>query len=619
MKKVIISLFSTVFLSFCPLWAVPIVEKAEPLSWWTEMHCPLTVMFYGQDLEDATVTVQYLEHGKVQKGACQGLIPTDQHNAESKNYLFVDFEVNKPGTYRITFTKGRRSTYYDYTINSRRPGSRERQSFSSSDVIYLMMSDRFVDGDTTNNTVPTMREACDKQNVLGRFGGDIEGIIQTLGHISELGATAIWPTPLLCDDEPTVSYHGYACSDYYHIDPRYGNNTLYRDMVEKAHEKDLKVLMDMVPNHCGTSHWWMKDLPFSDWINQWNSYTTTNNVFSANYDIHAAIYDRNIGNNGWFDHAMADMNIRNPYLLKYFTQWAIWWIEYADLDGLRVDTYPYLEPQPATQWIKGIREEYPNINIVGECWTRPASAVAYWQEGSKNFDGFNSHLPSVMDFPLNEAIRQALAEDGKAWGAGTMRIYDVLAMDYLYADINNLLIFAGNHDMDRITDVVRDNDLRRVKLCMTLIATLRGIPQLFAGDEYGMRSADMSLGHSTLRMPLPKKSELTAEQQELFDFQSRLFQYRKTEPILHTGKLLHFATRDNTYGYFRYTDDGAVFVYINASDEARTIPTAHYVEILDNYNKQGIDVLNENKIIDLNRTDISVPALSALVLKLNSR
>lgn len=619
MKRKAILIATALLLCTLSMTATPRIQRAEPLSWWTDMQCPLTLMLYGEDLQDAQVTVQNLRNGRPVKGTCEGLAVKSQHNAESPNYLFVDMDVREAGTYRITLRKGNKKTSCDYTIHTRRDGSRERSSFSSADVVYLIMSDRFVDGDSTNNTVPTMREAADKSNIHGRWGGDIAGIVQSLDHISQLGATAIWPTPLLCDDEATFSYHGYACSDYYHIDPRYGSNEEYREMVAQAHGKGIKVLMDMVPNHCGTAHWWFEDLPYADWVNQWKEYTTTSNIFSANYDIHASAYDKEHSNNGWFDHMMADMNLNNPDVLKYFTQWAIWWIEYAHLDGLRVDTYPYIEPLPASQWLAAIRNEYPNINIVGECWTRPASAVAYWQDGVQNYNGFRSHLPSVMDFPLNEAIRQALGDDGNYWGGGMMKVYDALTADYLYADVNKLLIFAGNHDMDRIADVVKDNDLRRVKLSMALLATMRGIPQLFAGDEYGMRSSDMSKGHSTLRMPLPVEDTLHSAQKDMFDYHSRLFQFRKNEPILHTGKLMHFAARDNTYAYFRYTDEGAVFVYINASEEPHTIPTAHYAEILDQYNPVGTDIMNGNATIDLSRGDIVADPLSALVVKLHKK
>ena len=615
MRKNIFLLLSVALLSAVAAQATPRIDRAEPLCWWTEMHCPLTLMLHGEDLADAQVSIQAIQNGRVVKGECTGLQVKSQHNAESPNYLFVDLTVNAPGTYRITLKKGKRTTSVDYTIHTRREGSRERQGFNSSDMIYLIMSDRFVDGDESNNTVATMAEACNKESVHGRFGGDIQGIINSLDHIAALGATAIWPTPLLEDNEEAWSYHGYACSDYYHIDPRYGSNELYCQMVEQAHEKGIKFIMDMVPNHCGGTHWWMKDLPYHDWINQFDEFTNTHNVFSANYDINASQYDRLLSNRGWFDRPMPDMNLENPDLLQYFKQWAIWWIEYANLDGLRVDTYPYIEMIPGSEWVKTIMEEYPNFNIVGECWTRPASAVAYWQTGVKNYNGFDSHMPSVMDFPVEEAIRQALETDGKQWGEGLTRVYDAVAMDYLYGNVNNILLMLGNHDMDRITDVVKDQDPRRVKVAYTLLATMRGIPQVFYGDEYAMQSADRRMGHSTLRMPLPLGDKVTTEMQDMYDYQSRLFQWRKKEPVIHTGKTMHFMSRDNTYGFFRYNDHEAVFVFANASEEARTIPTANYAEILSLYKPVGVDVIT-GKTYDLSQKDIVVEPLSSIVVKL---
>ena len=613
MKKLFlfVALFSAITLS-----AKPRIDRAEPLCWWTEMNCPLTLLLHGEDLADAQVTINQLHNGRIVKGECLGLQVKGQHNAESPNYLFVDLAVNEPGIYRITLKKGKRTTSVDYTINTRREGSRERQGFNSSDMIYLIMSDRFVNGDESNNTLPTMAEAANKESVHGRFGGDIQGIINSLDHIASLGATAIWPTPLLEDNEAAWSYHGYACSDYYHIDPRYGSNELYCEMVEKAHEKGIKFIMDMVPNHCGGMHWWMKDLPYQDWINQFDEFTNTHNVFSANYDINASQFDRKLSNRGWFDRPMPDMNLENPDLLQYFKQWAIWWIEYANLDGLRVDTYPYIEMIPGSEWVKGIMDEYPNFNIVGECWTRPAPAVAYWQSGTYNYNGFDSHLKSVMDFPLEEAIRQALETDGNGWGNGLTRVYDAMSMDYLYADVNNIMIMLGNHDMDRITDVVKDQDPRRVKLAYTLLATMRGIPQVFYGDEYAMTSSDRSLGHSTLRMPLPLGEQVTAEMQDMFDYQSKLFQWRKGEPVIHEGRTMHFMSRDNTYGFFRYNDTETVFVFANASEDARTIPTANYAEILSKYNPVGVDVIT-GKTYDLSQTDIVIEPLSSIVVKLS--
>ncbi len=596
--------------------AAPKIQQVEPLSWWTNMNMPLTMMFHGEDLSDAQVSVQQLAGGKVMRGACHGLVPRSQHNAESPNYLFVDFDVREPGNYRITLKKGRKKVTCDYTIAERRNGSRDRKSFDASDLVYLIMSDRFVDGDESNNSTKDTREKANKNDVNGRFGGDIQGIINSLDHIAKLGCTAIWPTPMLGDDESAWSYHGYACSDYYHIDPRYGSNTLYAQMVQAAHKKGIKVLMDMVPNHCGAAHWWMSDLPYKNWINQFPEFTNTNNCFTANYDINASEYDRLLSNRGWFDHPMPDMNLENPDLLKYFQQWAIWWIEYADLDGLRVDTYPYIERIPASKWIGAIRAEYPNINIVGECWTRPAPAVAYWQSGVKNFDGFDSNLPTVMDFPTEEAIRQALENNGEGWGNGLTKVYDALTMDYMYADVNKLFTFLGNHDMARITDIVLDKDLRRVKLAYVLLATMRGIPQVLYGDEYAMTVDSDPNSHSLLRMPLPLGDKVTPQMQEMYDFQSRLFNWRKDEPVLHWGKTMHFISRDNTYAFFRYNDKEAVFVFANAANEPRVIPVTHYAEILSKYNPVGFSPLTGEKV-DMSE-EIKIDGLSTLVVKLEN-
>lgn len=599
------------------LWAAPKIQQVEPLCWWTNMEIPLTLMFHGEDLQDAKVSVQQVIGNKVMRGECIGLVPGKQHNAESPNYLFVDFGVFQPGLYRITLKKGNKKATYDYVINERRAGSRERKSFDASDVMYLIMSDRFVDGDESNNSTPDTREKGNKSNVDGRWGGDIQGIINSFDHILKLGCTTIWPTPMLGDDEEAWSYHGYACSDYYHIDPRYGTNSQYVDMVHKAHEKGLKIVMDMVPNHCGGSHWWMKDLPYQDWINQFPEFTNTNNCFTANYDINASEYDRKLSNRGWFDKPMPDMNLENPDLLKYFQQWAIWWIEFADLDGLRVDTYPYIEKIPGSQWLKAIREEYPSLNIVGECWTRPAPAVAYWQSGAKNFDGFDSNLPTVMDFPVEEAIRQALENDGSGWGNGLTRVYDAVTMDYMYADVNKLLTFLGNHDMARITDIVKDKDPRRVKLGYVLLATMRGIPQVLYGDEYAMTANGDPNAHSLLRAPLPQGDQVTPAMQDMFEFQSRLFQWRKNEPVLHFGKTMHFLGRDNTYAFFRYNDDEAVFVFANASEEPRTIPTAHYAEILSKYKSVGVEPLTGEEV-DFNE-ELNVPGLSTFIVKITKK
>ena len=477
----------------------------------------------------------------------------------------------EPGTYYLVFSKDGESFKYPYEIAAREEGSAERRSFTTADMVYLIMPDRFANGDPSNDSTDDTVEKANRANGNGRHGGDIQGVIDHLDYISELGATYIWTTPFLEDNARRGSYHGYAASDYYHIDSRFGSNELYRTLVEKAREKGIGIIMDIVPNHCGTEHWWMADLPFQDWIHQFPTYTGTNVAFSTNMDPNASSKDLYIQESGWFVPSMVDMNLDNPYVLQYFIQWGVWWIEYSGLNGFRVDTYPYNEKGPAAEWCKAIVNEYPDFNIVGECWTSSIPQLAYWQGGNANKDGFDSHLPSIMDFPLHDAMRAALAEDEGGWGMGMTKVYDILSHDFVYHDLSKMLIFPGNHDTARIGDVVR-KDPRALKIAMTMMATMRGIPQIFAGDELMFVSTrpDNIGDHPGLRVDFPGGWEgdeidlFTAEGREaqthntdglkvekgqaadLFDYVSRLFQWRKTADVIPHGKTVHFMTRDNT-------------------------------------------------------------------------
>ena len=608
------------------------VTRVEPLSWWTGMKTPLQLMVQGKDISSAEVSIE--------GGA--GVSVAAVHKAESPNYVFVDVEIADdavPGTYYIVFTDGKKTFKYAYEIAAREAGSAERKSFTTADMIYLIMPDRFANGDTSNDSVDCMDDKVARDKAFGRHGGDIQGVIDHLDYISDLGATYIWTTPFLADNAPHGSYHGYAASDYYHIDPRFGDNELYKTLVGKADEKGIGIIMDIVPNHCGTEHWWMEDLPFQDWIHQFDTYTGTNVAFSTNMDPNASKKDLYIQESGWFVPSMVDMNLDNPYVLKYFIQWGIWWIEYAGLDGFRVDTYPYNEKQPAAEWCAAIMNEYPNFNIVGECWTSSIPQLAYWQGGNPNKDGFDSNLPSIMDFPLHDAMRAGLAEDNPGWGQGMTRVYDILSHDFVYHDLSKMLIFPGNHDTARLGDVVGKNP-NRVKLAMVMMATMRGIPQIFAGDELMFVSNNLKdMGdHGGLRVDFPGGwpgdglDLFTAEGREsqthntdglevpkgqaagLYDYVSRLFQWRKTKDVIHNGKTLHFMTRDNTYGFFRYDDDEVVFVYINNSNEAKNVPWTYYSEISDGL-KGGVDVITGQPC---NVSDATVVApQTALVVEYN--
>lgn len=462
------------------------IERVEPLSWWTGMKMPLQVMFYGQDIGSANISVEG-----------EGLKVTGVHTADSPNYLFVDVDISPaagPGSYTFLLEKEGTVTRYDYLIEARREGSAERQSFGPADLMYLLMPDRFANGEPSNDSTADTAEKVDRDNLHGRHGGDIQGIMDRLGYIADLGATALWITPLTLDDEPRYSYHGYACADYYRIDPRYGTNDLYREMVSRAHGQGIKVVMDVVTNHCGRAHWWMDDLPFADWINFPDGSVRINHAMAAPSDPYASRADLEVHYGGWFDRPMPDMNIQNPFMLRYLTQLFIWWVEWADLDGLRVDTYPYNEKYAMAQWAQAILDEYPNLNIVGEYWNLSQPLIAYWEGGAGNRDGFDSHLPSVMDFAWNGAVTSALATDNLGWGEGMSQIYNTLALDFVYRQPENLLIFLDNHDTDRFADAM-DGDADRIKLGLTMLATTRGVPQLYYGTEMMLRSKDMSQGH----------------------------------------------------------------------------------------------------------------------------
>lgn len=565
------------------------------------MNTPLQLLINGENIGAWSVEIL---------PANQGVSVSGVHTADSPNYLFVDVDIEDDavaGDYTLRFTNGKSKLNYTYTIAERVAGSAERSSFTTADFVYLIMPDRFANGDTSNDSTEDTIERVDRSRAGRRHGGDIQGIIDHLDYIADLGVTAIWSTPLLLDNENGASYHGYSCSDYYRIDPRYGSNELFKSYVEECHKRDLKVIMDIVPNHSSTSHWWYADQPFEDWTHKWESYTQSNWTFSTNMDFNASKSDLYQMESGWFDRSMADMNLDNVYLLNYFKQWAVWWIEYSGLDGFRVDTYPYNEKMPMSQWCKAVMEEYPNFNIVGEVWTSSIPQLAYWQGGNYNKDGFNSHLKSIMDFPLHDAIRAAMTEGGArgGWGKGMTRIYDVLSHDFVYHDLQNMMIMAGNHDTDRVGDVV-EGDARRMKLVAAMLCTMRGMPQMLYGDELMFRSTDRSKGHPTLRVDFPggwegdaknlfDRAQHTGDEKDVFDYTHKLMNWRKSKDVIHNGRTLHFIDRDNTYAYFRYNDSEVVFVYINNSDDTREVAWERYAEISEGLT-EGRDVITGESV-----------------------
>ena len=625
------------------------VSRVEPLCWWTGMKTDLQLMVQGPDIASYDLSIS---------GA--GLKVKQVHAADSPNYVFADIEIGpaaQPGMVWLIFSKDGVPVFkYAYVLRERRQGSAQRESYTTADMVYLIMPDRFADADFTNETgystavapyddgsqhgwtVPALPDECNRVDPVTRHGGDLQGMIDHLDYLADLGVTAIWATPLLLDNQPYESYHGYACADYYHIDPRFGDNALYKDFVAASHEKGIKVIMDIVTNHCGTAHWWMDDAPFKDWYHVTEPYMQMNALFSAYQDPYAAQCDRDRQESGWFVPSMPDMNLDNPYVLKYFQQWAVWWVEYADLDGLRVDTYPYNEPYPMSQWCKAVLEEYPNLNIMGECWDYNIPQVAYWQKDQDNKDGFNSNLPTVMDFPLERAIHAGLCEDQVWWDEGITRVYTCLAQDWLYKDPSHLLTFFANHDHTRIGDSFPD-DPRRMKLALTLLATVRGIPQLYYGDEMMFMERRDCPGHDgSKRIDFPggwagdatdlfsaegraAAGGIYAPAADLYNYTRTLFQWRKGCKAVQEGKTLHFLSRknvgnrnitDNTYSFFRYTDDEAVFVFINNALQERSLDWSHYTQFVSGP-VTGRNVLTGEET--LLQDGVVIPAKSALVVE----
>ena len=581
-----------------------LVSRVEPPLWWVGMKTPLQLLVQGKDISTWDLS---LEGGK-------GISIKEIHKAESPNYLFVDIAFAPDaaaGTVNLRFSREGETFTVPYRILEREENSAQRKSFTTADAIYLVMPDRFVNGDPSNDNSCLTTEKADYQAFFGRHGGDIQGIEDQLDYIAGLGMTAIWNTPLLEDNEPQSSYHGSACSDYYRIDPRFGSNWKYREMVSKAHERGLKIIMDIVTNHCGTHHWWMEDLPFADWIHQWPEYTHSNCAFSAQNDPYCAEIDRENMLGGWFDTSMPDMNLDNPYLLQYFKQWAVWWIEWAGLDGLRVDTYPYNEKYPMAEWNKSVLEEYPDLNIVGEVWSNNVPQVAYWQKDNPNKDGFNSNLPSIMDFCLMSAIASSINSDSESWDEGITKVYDCIANDLYFTNVQNMMIFPGNHDTARIGDVCQ-KDPAKMKLVYSLMATRRGFPQIFAGDELMVTSRYLSQGHGGLRVELPLDWAEDPVSKDLHDCFSTLFQWRKTSDAVHNGATKHFISRDNTYAYFRYTDSEAVFVYVNNNPSERALPWDSYAEMMPHIKGQGHNVLTGEEFVP---DGMTVPGKTSIVIE----
>jgi glycosidase len=468
-----------------------------------------------------------------------------------------------------------------------------------------------------------MLEKANRSNPDGRHGGDLQGVINHLDYIANTGFTTIWMNPFLENNQSAYSYHGYAISDFYRVDPRMGTNKLFAHLVNQAHQKGLKIIMDMIFNHCGINHWFIKDLPSQDWINQHKEFTRSNFRGSVITDPHASSYDRNIMLTGWFDKNMPDLNQNNPILATYLIQNTIWWIEFSGINGIRVDTQPYPFKEFMAKWAQSVTAEYPDFNIVGETWLQKISVTAYFQKGTRNIDGYNSYIPSVTDFPMYYAISSAFNEN-EGWTSGMAKLYYVLAQDFVYANPDKLLVFADNHDLNRYFETM-GKDINKYKMGLTFLLTVRGIPQIYYGTEILMTGQE-HMGHGYIRKDFPGgwatdtvnaflPSGRTTEQNEAYNFLSNLLKWRKTCNVIHSGKLKHFLPQDGIYVYFRYDENSAVMVILNNNNsEAKTINTNRFSEILKNYNT-GVEIITNAKIKNL--SEIKIPAKSAMIIELN--
>lgn len=591
------------------------INKVEPPFWWSGMkNTELQLMVYGENIAGSSIELSY-----------EGVSLRSVTRVENPNYLFVDLSLKpdvQPGKFTISLLNNEKVLdAFEYEFKRREAGSSSREGFNNEDVMYLIMPDRFANGEMGNDEVDGMLEGLNRSEPYGRHGGDIVGIIEHLDYLQEMGFTAIWLNPLLENNQAQWSYHGYSTTDFYKVDRRFGSNEDYRKLGLLAKEKGIKMIMDMIFNHCGSEHWWMKDMPASDWINNYPDHVITNHRRTVNQDPHASVYDTERMTQGWFVPTMPDMNLLNPLMLNYLIQNSIWWIEYVGLSGIRMDTYPYPDKYAMAEWNERVLEEYPNFNIVGEEWSMNPAIVSYWQRGQNNSDGYDGQIPSMMDFPLQNALSKGLTEE-ESWGTGLISLYESLANDFLYPDPDNLVVFPDNHDMPRFFMQV-NMDIDLYKLGIAYILTTRGIPQIFYGSELLMTHTEGN-DHGVIRKDFPggwkddkvngfTGNGLSEEEKDMQGFFKILLNWRKGNPAVQTGKLVHFAPQDGVYVYFRVLEDKKVMVVLNKNEKEYTLKLDRFSEVIDS-NLSGIEILSGEKIALSDA--IIVPSRKPMVLEI---
>ncbi|RME92076.1 MAG: alpha-amlyase [Bacteroidetes bacterium] len=591
------------------------IERIEPPNWWVGMEEPrVQLLIKGDHIGDCYLRIDH-----------PGLRVEQLIRTPNENYLFADLYVEPTaakGPVKLSFSRaGEIVATYDWSLESRDWAHPSYRGFDNSDVLYLITPDRFANGNPANDSIAGMREAANRKNPDGRHGGDLAGILKHLDYLEDLGVTGLWLNPVLENDMPEYSYHGYAATDFYRVDSRFGTNEDYRNLADELRKRRMKLIMDMIVNHCGLEHWWMKDYPTPDWINTWETYTQTSHQKSVIQDPYVAEIDYKTYTDGWFVPTMPDLNQRQALLANYLIQNSIWWVEYLGLAGIRMDTYSYSDQHFLTEWTRRLMQEYPQLNITGEEWSDDPVILAYWQAGKDNPNGYVSYLPSLIDFPLQQALLKAL-QHPEGYNQGWIELYETLSRDHLYPDPYRLLVFPDNHDMARLYAQL-DEDVALVKLALAYILTTRGTPQIYYGTEILMNSpkerhdgllrGDFPGGWPGDKVNAFSGQGLSKASAEMQQWTRRLLNWRKHASAIHYGKLTHYQPKEGIYVYFRYHDTQRVMVVLNKNEQPTPLALARFTEHLA-ATQRGKDVLSE-QTYPL-REVLLVPPKQALILEL---
>lgn len=607
----------------------PNVTRIDPTNWFADMQDPtLQLMVYGKDIKFADVTTDY-PNVKI-----DSLVRLD-----SPNYLLVYLNLKgaKPGEVTLTFSnKNGKKTTKKFQLKAREMAGADRKGFDISDVLYMLMPDRFANGNPKNDVIKGMEDQlCDRNEPSLRHGGDLEGLRQHLDYFTDLGVTALWLTPVLENDRPAdggkhSTYHGYATTDYYRVDPRFGTNEEYKALVDECHKKGLKVVMDMIFNHCGDYHPWakhtridengktIKDYPSKDWFNSPNYGLQTSYKLTPVLDPYASKVDMKETVDGWFVPSMPDLNQRNPHVIKYLIQNSIWWIETVGIDGIRMDTYPYADRQAMADWMKVLNKEYPNFNTVGETWVTEPAYTAAWQKDSKLSD-INSNLKTVMDFAFFDRLSQAKNEETDDWWKGWNRIYNSLCYDYLYTDPSSVMAFIENHDTDRYLGNGKDSTA--LKQAYALLLTMKRIPQLYYGTEILMNGTKTETDGNVRQdfpggFPGDKVNKFTNEgrtkaENAMFDWTSRLLHWRQNNDVIINGSQTQFIPHHGVYVLARQHNGKTVLTILNGKKADNQVDVARYAEVIVSHTT-ATDVLT-GATVDLTK-NIPLTQRQAMVL-----